>query len=107
MSILSRAMSAVTKAPPVEPLPPEYTAPQPAPAQPTKRWACSMINFYDNELTTRIVRAEGWRNAFLLAYPDYDSLVKDDVGWPVTLEQAKENAFNCDSMIHVEEIPEP
>lgn len=73
---------------------------------PTKRWACSYIDWFDNELTTKIVRADSWFEAFCMAYPDRRAnILNVDEAVPETLEQAKENAFNCDSMIHVEEIP--
>lgn len=72
-----------------------------------KRWACSYIDWFDNELTTKIVSATNWLEAFMIAYPDRcANITNNDGGPPETLEKAKENAFNCDSMIHVEEIPE-
>lgn len=76
-------------------------------SNPTKRWACSYIDWFDNELTTKIVCADNWLEAFKVAYPNrYANITNSDESAPDTLEQAKENAFNSDSMIHVEEIPE-
>lgn len=83
---------------------PVSAEPQSEPA--LKRWACSYIDWYDNELTTKIVMAANWLDAFKLAYPTrYANITSSDESAPETLDQAKTNAFNCDSMVNVVEVP--
>lgn len=68
----------------------------------TKRWAVSRIDWFDNELTTKIVAAENEKAAFKIAFPDFNFFDTTD-----SLKQAKRNAFDQDNMmINVVEIPE-
>lgn len=67
-----------------------------------KRWAVSCINFYDHDLTTIIVKAESWFEALM----QHES-VKGTKLPDTDLDAAKEEAFNCDCMIEVIEIPDP
>lgn len=70
-----------------------------------KRFACSYIDWFDNELETRIVSADTWVAAFKKAFGNrYQNITNADESEPKTIEEAKQNAFNCDSMIEVIEI---
>lgn len=66
----------------------------------TKQWAVSRIDWFDNDLITKIVTAENEKAAFNIAFPDYNFFEETD-----SLEEAKKNAFDQDNMINVVEIP--
>lgn len=64
-----------------------------------KRWAVSHIDWFDHELTTIIVKAELWWQAAI----QHEKIQL--IGLPISsLEEAKQAAFDCDSMINVVEI---
>lgn len=64
------------------------------------RFAVSHIDWFDHELTTVIVEANGWYEA-LQQHPKIAGLELPST----SLEDAKGEAFNGDAMIHVEPIP--
>lgn len=64
-----------------------------------RRWAVSYIDFSSNELTTIIVEAANWYLA-LQQHPGCRTAELPST----SLEDAKEEAFNCDSMVDVVEI---
>lgn len=62
-------------------------------------WSVSYIDWMDHELTTVVVQADSWHKA-LVMHPKcspVDGFIYSDV----SLEQAKNDAFNGDSMIEV------
>ena len=64
------------------------------------KFAVSYINFFDNNLITKIVSVEGtWRDALLTAFPDMK-----EFQIPNNLKDAKTQAFDGDCMIEVMEI---
>lgn len=65
-----------------------------------KRWAVSHINFFDHDLTTIIVHAENWFAA-MNKHEGIKSFELPDTD----LDAAKAEAFNCDMMVNVVEIP--
>lgn len=66
------------------------------------RYAVSHIDWLDHDLTTIIVEATDWQSA-LIMHPKADWL-KEDIAPNTTLEECKQIAFDCDSMIHVEPV---
>ena len=66
-----------------------------------KKYAVCYINFFDNKLIIEIIEAEDWFNAL----SNHSKFKDDEMYLPNTsLEDAKIEAFNCDSMIDVIEI---
>ena len=70
-----------------------------------KKFAVGVIDFFNNDLIIEIIEAEGWKDAlgkhsaFLSnTKEEMDELFSDDLG------EAKQDAFNMDSMIDVKEI---
>ena len=65
-----------------------------------KKFAVSYISFFDNKMTIKIVEANDWKAALVQSefMKDYDDLPED-------FEEAKQAAFDCDSMFEVMEIP--
>ena len=67
------------------------------------KYAVAAMNFYDNELTIKVVHAENWKDA-VLQHPQYkvsDEEVDEEVYFPDNIEDAKGEAFNMDSMFDV------
>jgi hypothetical protein len=70
------------------------------------RFAVSHIDWCDHELTTVIVEADDWKAA-LVQHPKGAELFPDTALQEMAdLEAAKEEAFDCDCMVHVEPIPD-
>ena len=67
----------------------------------TKKYAVSFIDFYNNDLSTKIVFADSWLEAFKEAHPDYNEWVTS-IG-PVSQEEAKQAAFDADFTFNVVE----
>ena len=66
-----------------------------------KKFAVGYINFFDNELIIEIIKAEDWFSAL----SNHSKFKDNKMYLPNTsLEDAKVEAFNCDSMIDVIEI---
>ncbi len=69
----------------------------------TKSFCVSFINFFDNDLTSKVVEAVSELDAALLYlekyqnFNFYDKIFED-------LEQLKQFCFNCDCMINAIEI---
>ena len=72
------------------------------------RYAVSYINFYDNELKTSIVKGDSELDALCKGVIKATGLSECDSGFEDcgNLEEAKEFAFNMDSMVDVIIIPE-
>jgi hypothetical protein len=71
-----------------------------------KRFAVSYINWDDNELVTEIHEAPDWATA-CMKLPKIAQMFPDEEGGiPLTVEEAKQAAFDQDAMINVIEIPE-
>ena len=66
-----------------------------------KKFAVGYIDFFDNELIIEIIEAEDWFSAL----SNHSKFKEDEIYLPNTsLKDAKNEAFNCDSMIDVIEI---
>ena len=63
-----------------------------------KKFAVSYINFYDNNLQTKIIEANNWKEAL------DKSEFFTGLELPEDFQEAKQEAFNCDSMFEVVEI---
>ena len=75
-----------------------------------KQWAVSHIDWSDNNLVTVFVWADDWKTALRQhpAYldPEYQAETNEwFADMPETLKDAKDYAFNSDSMIEVVEVP--
>lgn len=64
-----------------------------------KKFAVGYINFFDNELKINIVEAENWKDALCKGSPMGPDWIESD-----TMAEAKEKAFDMDSMFDVVEI---
>lgn len=65
------------------------------------KFVVSYINFHDNNLQSEIVLGDTWEDALLNSSFDLAYLFEEDV---FSLEEAKQRAFDSDSMINVIEI---
>ena len=65
------------------------------------KFVVSYINFHDNNLQSEIVLGDTWEDALLNSRFDLAYLFEEDV---FSLEEAKQRAFDSDSMINVIEI---
>lgn len=68
-----------------------------------KRFIVGMISFYENNLHLKEVRAEDWKSALDKAFPGTLEMVQQDMG-DITLDQARQNAFDQDWEFNVIEI---
>ena len=72
-------------------------------------YAVAAMNFFDNELTIKVVNADNWKDA-VLQHPQYkapnDTPEDEKTQFPDNIEDAKEEAFNMDSMFDVIELEE-
>lgn len=66
------------------------------------RYAVSYINWYDHELSTKIVEAENEIEAYKAEFKSHKI---DLLTEPKTVQDFKYEAFDADCMIHVEPIP--
>lgn len=66
------------------------------------RFAVSYIDWFDHDLSTKIVVASDWRAALELHPKIAGTELEGE-----TLEEVKTCAFDCDCMIEVVEIEEP
>ena len=69
-----------------------------------KKFAVSYIGFHDNKLITKIINAES-REYALRDSEFYDKDGLDYLQEAPTFEDAKQHAFDMDSMFEVMEIP--
>ena len=70
-----------------------------------KKFAVGYMNYFDYELIIEIIEAENWQDALW----QHSKLKEDDWNkerFGNTLNEAKIEAFNCDMLIDVVEIPE-
>lgn len=65
------------------------------------KFVVSHFSFYDNDLRSEIVLGDTWEDALLNSRFDLAHLFEEDV---FSLEEAKQRAFDSDSMINVIEI---
>lgn len=65
-----------------------------------KRFSVSYINFSDSDLITKIVEADGWKDALKIAFPDID----DYSEMPDDINEAKNFAFGGEWIFEVIEI---
>jgi hypothetical protein len=65
-----------------------------------KRWAVAFANFYDNDITIEFVEASTWQEA-IKKHPG----VGETEFSSETLNEAKTDFFDCDSLIDVKELP--
>lgn len=71
------------------------------------KYAVAAMNFYDNELTIKVVHADNWKDAVLqhLQYaPTEDTPEDEKPQFPDDIEDAKAFAFDMDSMFDVIEL---
>lgn len=68
-----------------------------------RKFAVSYINFFDNELKTKIISypTNNWFECLIKAFPELE-----DYHFPEDIDEAKENANNWDFMFEVVEIKE-
>jgi len=65
-----------------------------------KKYAVSYMDFFDNDLTTRIVEVDGdWKDALKEAFPRTSNDIHGD-----EIEEVKDNAFDQDWLFEVVEI---
>jgi len=64
------------------------------------KYAVAYVNFFDNDLQLRVVKARGWKQAVSRAFDCAQHLTSE------TLDEAKEEAFNQDWLFNVLEIDE-
>lgn len=62
------------------------------------KFVVSHISFHDNDLQSEVVLADTWEDALLNSRFDLAHLFEEDV---FSLEEAKQRAFDSDSMINV------
>jgi hypothetical protein len=68
-----------------------------------KRWAVAYMNYYENDLSIEIVRANDWASAISKHSVLNCGNMADNL--KSTLEDTKQRFFDCDSMVDVIEIP--
>ena len=68
------------------------------------KYAVAAMNFFDNEITIKIVHADNWKDA-VLQHPQYapteDTSEDEKTQFSDDIEDAKEEAFNMKSMFDV------
>jgi len=66
-----------------------------------KNFAVASVSFLDNDLTLKVTKATDWRDAFRKTFPGESEYLPSEL----SLEEAKEEAFNQDWLFNVIEIP--
>ena len=68
------------------------------------KFAVAAMNFFDNELTIKVVNADNWKDA-VLQHPQYtspdDTPEDEKTQFPDDIEDAKAFAFDMDTMFDV------
>ena len=70
-----------------------------------KTYAVGHINWFDNKLEIKIVRAESKAEALRSAFPDLaSSISEENINLETNMEDAKQHAFNMDCMFEIKEV---
>ena len=68
------------------------------------KYAVAAMNFFDNEITIKVITADNWKDA-VLQHPQYasteDTPENEKVQFPDDIDDAKAFAFDMDSMFDV------
>lgn len=71
----------------------------------TKLYAVSYINWFDHELETHFKYADNKVHAMIQLLEDKGWKDADLSAQFSTVEEVKQFAFDCDGMVHAEEVP--